>query len=123
GMVGNWQYEYWDENIVRKKFWIDDWLETKIIIFPPQIIISNYRMLEKSNKKFIENNLFTFQQLEVVEKEIGAKVKEKRLQKKLTLKKVDDTLKIYTSYLSHIERVFKTQYNIIYLSIYNLLLL
>jgi len=123
GIVGNWQYEYWDENIVRKKFWIDDWLETKIIIFPPQIIISNYRMLEKSNKKFIENNLFTFQQLEDVEKEIGAKVKEKRLQKKLTLKQVADTLNISSSYLSHIERGFKTPSYQIYLRINEWLML
>ena len=106
-LIASWQYEDWNEDIVNRRRWIEEWLETSIIILPPQSIITYYQPLEKKQTKRKKSKNDVLAALEVVPSDIGTKIKEKRNKQQLTLAQLSKIIGISVSYLSHIERGVK----------------
>ncbi|WP_301109304.1 helix-turn-helix transcriptional regulator [Sporosarcina sp.] len=104
GVISFWQYNQWDEDSMSKKGWLRVWLETTIIIAPPDEIISYYQPIERKNAVNTPKNLSLTKGEEHTGKEIGQEFKAKRKKIGYTLQQVSDELKISTSYLSNIER-------------------
>ena len=114
-LIASWQYHHWDEDIVKKKNWLEEWLETSIIIIPPQPIISYYQPLER--KKLIKNRKKTIvlSPTESIPEDIGRRIKKERSKRQQTLSQVANMTGISASYLSHIERGIKIPSYQIYL--------
>lgn len=121
-LITSWQYDQWDEDIVFKRNWIEDWLETSIIIFPPQSIVTYYKPLEKKQSKRKQDQSKVLASLETVPHDIGKKLKERRKEKQLTLKQLSKKIGISVSYLSHIERNVKKPSHQMYVKIQDWLL-
>ena len=122
-LIASWQYDYWDENIVERRNWLEEWLEASIIILPPQSIITYYQPLEKKQAKQKQDKTKVLASLEKVPQDIGIKLKEKRTQKNLTLAQLAKIIDISVSYLSHIERGVKVPSYQMYIKIKDWLLL
>lgn len=122
-LIASWQYDQWDESTVERRNWINDWLEAAIIILPPQSIITYYQPLEKRQVKRKQTPTKKLAVLETVPHDVGLKLKEKRLEKQLTLAQLAKIIDISVSYLSHIERGVKQPSHQIYLKIKDWLLL
>ncbi|ARD46919.1 helix-turn-helix domain-containing protein [Sporosarcina sp. P33] len=102
GIITFWQYNQWNEESMTKKGWLRIWLETTIIIAPPDEIISYYQPIER--KKAGTARLTPAAGKDETDREIGAKFKKKRRQLGYTLEDVSVQLNISTSYISNIER-------------------
>lgn len=122
-LITSWQYEQWDEDIVQRRNWIDDWLKTSIIILPPQSIMAYYQPLEKKQSKRKQDKTKDLATIETVPYDIGIKLKEKRTEKQLTLEQLAKKIGISVSYLSHIERNVKKPSHQMYVKIKDWLLL
>ena len=51
GVIAGWQYERWDELTGQKRGWLDDWLNTTVLVESPESIKEHYRRLDKSLAK------------------------------------------------------------------------
>lgn len=122
-LIASWQYEQWDEGVVERRNWIDDWLEASIIVLPPQSIITYYQPLEKRQVKRKQAPAKKLASLETVPHDIGIKLKNKRTEKQFTLAELAKIIDISVSYLSHIERGVKQPSHQMYIKIKEWLLL
>lgn len=96
GVITSWEYESLNESGVGKKNWAKKWLETKIIVEPPQKIFEQYDHLQKikdvqetseKSKKSLQNDLKT------TRKKLG-----------LTISRTAEQIGVSASTLSRIER-------------------
>jgi len=46
-LIAAWQYDRWDETLIRRRGWAQHWLQATILIEPPEIIRATYRRLER----------------------------------------------------------------------------
>lgn len=116
-LIASWQYDQWDEDVVQRRNWIEDWLETSIIILPPKLIMTYYQPLEKQQFKQKQDKTTALSTMETVPYDIGIELKEKRNEKQLTLKQLAKKIGISVSYLSHIERNVKRPSHQMYIKI------
>lgn len=116
-LIASWQYHKWDEEIVKRRNWLEEWLETSIIIVPPQQIISYYQPLERKKSKKNNKKAVMLPSLKPIPNDIGIKIKKERNKRQLTLRQVADMIGISASYLSHIERGIKKPSYQIYIRI------
>jgi hypothetical protein len=98
-VILGWQYESIDEDCLTKRGWVNEWINLKILVEPPQIVMDQYQKINNSKKfevkKKIEERLNSFQYKEI---------KEKRINQNLTLLQASEEIGISVSRLSRIER-------------------
>ncbi len=95
GIIGAWQYEGWEEPDAENRRWFRHWLDAKVLIEPPDAILSHYRKLgdttEQANSGPVADML-------------GEKLREARRRRGLTLAQAAEELGISPSHLSLLER-------------------
>jgi len=106
GVIESWYYEKWEESIADQKGWGRIWLQSMIIISPPESIKEHYRPIKK-NLQGKNNVQFQNQAAKETDESIGVQVREVRDRHQLSLTQVAEELGISPSYLSHIERGIK----------------
>lgn len=102
-LINAWEYEEWDESIAAKNGWSRLWVNTKVIINPPQIIKKRYQSIAVNaatgksvgqSKPILINQHFQLgNQLKTFRKKLG-----------LTLMQAAGELELSSAYLSTIER-------------------
>lgn len=101
-VISGWQYQNVDESIVGQRGWITNWLQWKVIVEPPQVIIDQYAKIanhkNKSNKKI--KAVIDILDVGVT----GAMLKEKRLLLGLTQLQTAEKIGISRPRISWIER-------------------
>ncbi|WP_019240957.1 MULTISPECIES: helix-turn-helix domain-containing protein [Bacillus] len=109
GVVSAWHYHKWDESIVNNKGWVRMWLDSTILVEPPEVIKEQYRSIEKTKKS--AHYSVDFQDItdhKTRGASIGDQLRKIRKQFHLSLLQVSEELEISPSYISHIERGLKT---------------
>ena len=98
-VILGWQYESIEESNLTKRGWINDWVNLKILIEPPQIVLDQYQKINNSKKikvkKQIEEQISSFEY---------TKIRAKRENENLTLLQAAEEIGISVSRLSRIER-------------------
>lgn len=102
-LIKGWQYENGiDESIVGKRDWSKEWIQWKIFIEPPQVIMDQYAQIKSPP------TTKTAKQIEKLspsqKEEIGKKFKETRLKRGLTQMQIAEELGIHQSHISRIEK-------------------
>ncbi|MGE7120656.1 helix-turn-helix domain-containing protein [Peribacillus sp. NPDC046944] len=103
GVIASWHYEKWDESIADFKGWANIWLNSMILIEPPEIIMEQYRSIEK--KKTIDDSEQKHSNQKNVQ--IGKQIRNTRKMLNLTLYQLAEELEISAPYVSNIERGIK----------------
>ncbi|MFJ5766355.1 helix-turn-helix domain-containing protein [Lysinibacillus sp. NPDC093210] len=109
GVLSAWHYHKWDETIANNKGWVRLWLDSTILVEPPEIIKNQYRSIEKT--KSTTHYALDFQdsaQHKAKGATIGNQLRAIRKQFNLSLLQVSEELEISPSYISNIERGIKT---------------
>ncbi|MFJ7405969.1 MULTISPECIES: helix-turn-helix domain-containing protein [unclassified Lysinibacillus] len=109
GVLSAWHYHKWDETIANNKGWVRLWLDSTILVEPPEIIKNQYRSIEKT--KSTTHYALDFQdsaQHKAKGATIGNQLRAIRKQFNLSLLQVSEELEISPSYISNIERGLKT---------------
>jgi len=109
GVLSAWHYHKWDETIANNKGWVRLWLDSTILVEPPEIIKDQYRSIEKT--KSTSHYSINFQdsaQHRAKGVTIGNQLRAIRKQFNLSLLQVSEELEISPSYISNIERGVKT---------------
>ncbi|MFS0781687.1 helix-turn-helix domain-containing protein [Bacillus sp. 1P06AnD] len=99
GLIASWQYDKWNEQVASMKGWQRIWLNSTIVITPPDVILNHYSTIERKKRKYP-----TFSLDHDNEKTIGKRVLDTRKKQKLTLMDVGSKLNLSPSHLSNIER-------------------
>ncbi len=98
-VILGWQYENIEENRLNKRGWVNEWINLKILIEPPQIVMDQYQKINYSRKSSIkaktEEKISNFDFTEI---------RKKRENLKLTLLQASEEMGISVSRLSRIER-------------------
>jgi DNA-binding XRE family transcriptional regulator len=109
GVLSAWHYHKWDETIANNKGWVRLWLDSTILVEPPEIIKNQYRSIEKT--KSTTHYALDFQdsaQHKAKGATFGNQLRAIRKQFNLSLLQVSEELEISPSYISNIERGVKT---------------
>lgn len=101
GLIAAWHYVKWNEEITANKGWAKYWLNTSVVIEPPNLVKEHYRSIEK-NKKHITEQKSTKKEAE--NQRLGDKVLICRKERKLTLLQLAEELQVSAPYISNIER-------------------
>lgn len=109
GVLSAWHYHKWDETIANNQGWVRIWLESTILVEPPEIVKEQYRSIEKT-KKTTQNaiDLQNITNNNAKGVSIGNQLRAVRKQFNLSLLQVSEELEISPSYISNIERGIKT---------------
>ncbi|WP_458352291.1 helix-turn-helix domain-containing protein [Peribacillus frigoritolerans] len=108
GVIASWHYEKWDESIADYKGWASIWLNSMILIEPPDIIKEQYRSIEKKQKSHTGNRLAKQATADLKSSEhIGEQIRIKRKKLNLSLYQLAEELGISAPYVSTIERGMK----------------
>ncbi|MFJ7470282.1 helix-turn-helix domain-containing protein [Peribacillus frigoritolerans] len=108
GVIASWHYEKWDESIADYKGWASIWLNSMILIEPPDIIKEQYRSIEKKQKSHTGNRLAKQATADLKSSEhIGEQIRIKRKKLNLSLYQLAEELEISAPYVSTIERGMK----------------
>lgn len=102
-IVAAWHYVNWDENLALSKGWTKYWLNTSIVIEPPDVVKEHYRSIKKVEKNASQQNE-TAMKKNTMYRKIGERLHEIRMEFKLTLLTVAEELQVSASYVSNIER-------------------
>ncbi|MBK5463374.1 helix-turn-helix domain-containing protein [Peribacillus sp. TH27] len=108
GVIASWHYEKWDESIADYKGWASIWLNSMILIEPPEIIKDQYRSIEKKQK--VRSDIRHSQQESNSQKRsenIGEQIRITRKILNLSLYQLAEELEISAPYVSNIERGIK----------------
>ena len=54
GLIAAWHYVKWNEEITANKGWAKYWLNTSVVIEPPNLVKEHYRSIEKNKKHNVE---------------------------------------------------------------------
>ncbi|MGM9957600.1 MAG: helix-turn-helix domain-containing protein [Peribacillus sp.] len=103
GVIASWHYEKWDESIADFKGWANIWLNSMILIEPPEIIKDQYRAIEKKKPIDDSEQKHSNQKNE----QIGKQIRNTRKMLNLTLYQLAEELEISAPYISNIERGIK----------------
>lgn len=105
GVIASWHYEKWDESIADFKGWANIWLNSMILIEPPEIIKDQYRSIEKKQKVQIEGNHGQLKSTNQKKSEqLGELIRMTRKNLNLTLFQLAEELEVSAPYVSNIER-------------------
>ncbi|MEK4011678.1 helix-turn-helix domain-containing protein [Peribacillus sp. FSL M8-0224] len=108
GVIASWHYEKWDESIADYKGWASIWLNSMILIEPPDIIKEQYRSIEKKQKSHTGNRLAKQAPGGLKSSEhIGEQIRITRKKLNLSLYQLAEELEISAPYVSNIERGMK----------------
>ncbi|MFB5281758.1 helix-turn-helix domain-containing protein [Peribacillus sp. Hz7] len=112
GVITAWHYEKWEESIASNKGWARIWMNSTIVVKPPDVIIEQYRPIQRNrkvqNKPLNQPTVFSRHE-EVMD--LGDRIRNLRKKLKLSLLQIAEELEISASYLSHIERCIKVPSN------------
>lgn len=109
GVLSAWHYHKWDETIANNKGWVRLWLDSTILVEPPEIIKDQYRSIEKTkSSSHYSINFQDSAQHKAKGVTIGNQLRAIRKQFNLSLLQVSEELEISPSYISNIERGVKT---------------
>lgn len=109
GVLSAWHYHKWDETIANNKGWVRLWLDSTILVEPPEIIKDQYRSIEKTKSpSHYSINFQDSAQHKAKGITIGNQLRAIRKQFNLSLLQVSEELEISPSYISNIERGVKT---------------
>ncbi|QPQ35739.1 helix-turn-helix domain-containing protein [Lysinibacillus sp. JNUCC-52] len=109
GVLSAWHYHKWDETIANNKGWVRLWLDSTILVEPPEIIKDQYRSIEKTKSpSHYSINFQDSAQHKAKGVTIGNQLRAIRKQFNLSLLQVSEELEISPSYISNIERGVKT---------------
>ncbi|QQZ10157.1 helix-turn-helix domain-containing protein [Heyndrickxia vini] len=99
GVIVSWHYEKWDESIANHKGWSRIWLNSLVLIEPPDIILEQYHSIERKTKSssLKKKN----------DNQLGKQIKRKRKSQQLSLSQLSEKLGISAPYISGIERGMK----------------
>ena len=109
GVLSAWHYHKWDETIANNKGWVRLWLDSTILVEPPELIKEQYRSIEKTKK--MPHYPIDFSDTahhKTKGSTIGNQLRAVRKQFSLSLLQVSEELEISPSYISNIERGIKT---------------
>lgn len=108
GVIASWHYEKWDESIADYKGWASIWLNSMILIEPPDIIKEQYRSIEKKQKSHTGNRLAKQDPANLKSSDhIGEQIRITRKKLNLSLYQLAEELEISAPYVSNIERGMK----------------
>lgn len=105
GVIASWQYEKWDETIASNNGWVRVWLNSTVLIDPPEVIKEHYYSIKKNRK--VEDKPYNKQESSGLQRNIknfSAQIKALRKKLGLTLLQAAEEMEISASYLSNIER-------------------
>ncbi len=109
GVLSAWHYHKWNETIANNKGWVRLWLDSTILVEPPEIIKDQYRSIEKTKSpSHYSINFQDSAQHKAKGVTIGNQLRAIRKQFNLSLLQVSEELEISPSYISNIERGVKT---------------
>lgn len=112
GIIASWHYEKWDESIADFKGWANIWLNSMILIEPPEIIKDQYRSIEKKQNSRMEDYHIQHSHYNQKKNEqIGEEIRITRKNLNLTLYQLAEELEISAPYVSNIERGIKVPSN------------
>lgn len=99
GIIAAWHYINWDEEVASVKGWKKYWLNTSIIIEPPDQVKEHYLSIEKNNRseKVKAPNVKE-------EKSLGNLVLKRRKELNMTILQLAEILEISAPYVSNIEK-------------------
>lgn len=95
-VLSAWQYHHWDEAHATQPGWINHWLQATILIEPPEVIRQQYQHLARPEQAPPRAALPAAT--------LGARLKQRRQQRGLTLVQAAEQLGISPSYLSRLEQ-------------------
>ena len=101
GLIAAWHYVRWNEEITANKGWAKYWLNTSVVIEPPNLVKEHYRSIEKNKKHNVAQKST---KKEVEDQQLGEKVLTCRKERKLTLLQLAEELQVSAPYMSNIER-------------------
>ena len=101
GLIAAWHYVKWNEEITANKGWAKYWLNTSVVIEPPNLVKEHYRSIEKNKKHNVAQKST---KKEVEDQQLGEKVLTCRKERKLTLLQLAEELQVSAPYMSNIER-------------------
>ncbi len=101
GLIAAWHYVKWNEEITTNKGWAKYWLNTSVVIEPPNLVKEHYRSIEK-NKKYNTEQKSAKKEME--DQRLGEKVLKCRKERNLTLLQLAEELQVSAPYISNIER-------------------
>ena len=101
GLIAAWHYVKWNEEITTNKGWAKYWLNTFVVIEPPNLVKEHYRSIEK-NKKYNTEQKSAKKEME--DQRLGEKVLKCRKERNLTLLQLAEELQVSAPYISNIER-------------------
>ena len=101
GLIAAWHYVKWNEEITANKGWAKYWLNTSVVIEPPNLVKEHYRSIEKNKKHIVEQKSA---KKEVEDQRLGDKVLKCRKERNLTLLQLAEELQVSAPYISNIER-------------------
>ncbi|MFF2456830.1 multiprotein-bridging factor 1 family protein [Peribacillus simplex] len=108
GVIASWHYEKWDESIADYKGWASIWLNSMILIEPPDIIKEQYRSIEKKQRSHPGNRLTKQAPANLKSSDhIGEQIRNARKRLNLSLYQLAEELEISAPYVSNIERGMK----------------
>jgi len=104
-IISAWQYEREDETIVGKRGWIANWLQWKVVVEPPQVIIDQYaKIVDEKTKVTKQIKQIKKDTIDAVEVMItGVMLRERRLSLKLTQLQAAEEIGISRPRISRIE--------------------
>ena len=112
GVIASWHYEKWDESIADFKGWATIWLNSMILIEPPEIIKDQYRSIEKKQKSQKEDSHTQLNSTDQkINGQLGEQIRMTRKNLNLTLFQLAEELEISAPYVSNIERGIKIPSN------------
>ncbi|MGM9944445.1 MAG: helix-turn-helix domain-containing protein [Lysinibacillus sp.] len=101
GLIAAWHYVNWNEEITTNKGWAKYWLNTSVVIEPPNLVKEHYRSIDKNKKQITEQKST---KKEVEDQRLGDKVLKCRKERNLTLLQLAEELQVSAPYISNIER-------------------
>lgn len=112
GVIASWHYENWDESIAEFKGWANIWMNSMILIEPPEIIKDQYRSIEKKQKGQMEDpHTKLIHTNQKKNEQLGEQIRTTRKNLNLTLFQLAEELEISAPYVSNIERGIKIPSN------------
>jgi DNA-binding XRE family transcriptional regulator len=95
-VIAAWQYDRWDEGLVRQRGWAQHWLQATILIEPPEIIRETYQRLARY-ETFVQRSLPS-------PKTLGDLLKGRRQELGLSQLQAAEQIGISPSYLNRLEQ-------------------
>jgi DNA-binding XRE family transcriptional regulator len=95
GVIANWQYERWEEELTRQRGWGHTWVEATLLIEPPEAVKDHYQPFERQRPPAPAAAL---------PERLGERIKRRRKDLGLNQKAAGEALGVTQAYISMLER-------------------